>query len=80
MLSLIYLYKAIHLIAAFAWIAGLFYLIRMLVYHDRALKKEEPDRSILAKQFNIMEWRIYKVICNPAMMITWIFGVVSIVA
>ncbi len=66
--------KALHIVGFVAWFAGLFYLVRMFVYHEEAFDKGEPDRSILSKQYNIMQWRVYKIICNPAMMITFIGG------
>ena len=72
-MALFYL-KALHIIGFVAWFAGLFYLVRMFVYHEEAFDKPEPDQGILSKQFNIMQWRVYKIICNPAMMITFIGG------
>ena len=66
--------KALHIVGFVAWFAGLFYLVRMFVYHEEAMNKDEPDRSILKAQFNLMEWRVYKIICNPAMMITFLGG------
>ncbi len=72
-MALFYL-KALHIVGFVSWFAGLFYLVRMFVYHEEALDKPEPEQSILKKQFNIMQWRVYKIICNPAMMITFIGG------
>ncbi len=72
-MTLLYL-KALHIFGFVAWFAGLFYLVRMFVYHVEAADKAEPERAILQKQFNLMEWRVYKIICNPAMMITWTCG------
>lgn len=66
--------KALHIVGFVAWFAGLFYLVRMFVYHEEAFDKDEPDRRILKAQFNLMEWRVYKIICNPAMMITFLAG------
>lgn len=70
--------KAIHVIGFVAWFAGLFYLVRMFVYHVEAQGKEQPDRDILTRQFNLMERRVYQIICNPAMMITWTAGLVML--
>ncbi len=72
-MTLFYL-KALHIVGFVAWFAGLFYLVRMFVYYVEAREKPEPDKSILQKQFNVMQWRVYKIICNPAMMITFIGG------
>lgn len=75
----IFYFKALHIIGFVAWFAGLFYLVRMFVYHTEAFDKEATERDILIKQFNMMEWRVYKIICNPAMMITFTFGIAMLV-
>jgi protoporphyrinogen IX oxidase len=62
--------KALHVIAVVAWMAGLFYLPRLYVYHvEKAQAGGEVD--IL---FQVMERRLLKAIMNPAMIATWIFG------
>ena len=61
--------KAIHLIAAFAWMAGMFYLPRLYVYHAEA-GADSPQ----AKTFKVMERRLLKVIMNPAMIVTIAIG------
>jgi len=63
--------KTIHIIGFVAWFAGLFYLVRMFVYHTDAYDEEAPKRGILTAQFELMESRVYKIICTPAMVITW---------
>ncbi|MEM6316688.1 MAG: CopD family protein [Bacteroidota bacterium] len=68
------LFKALHVFGFVAWFAGLFYLVRIFVYHTEAMERPEPARSILVKEFNAMQWRVYKIICNPGMMITWFCG------
>lgn len=70
----ILLFKSIHIIGFVAWFAGLFYLVRMFVYHVESENKPQPDRDILTAQFALMERRVYGIICNPAMTITWIAG------
>lgn len=72
--SLYLLLKAIHIFGFVSWFAGLFYLVRIFVYHVEAMDRVEPERSILIKEFNVMQWRVYKIICNPGMMITWLCG------
>ena len=72
------LFKAFHIISMVAWFAGLFYLVRLFVYHVEAFDQPEDKRSILTKQFNIMERRLYRFICNPAMMMTWTFGLIML--
>ncbi len=76
---LIQFLKALHIVGFVAWFAGLFYLVRIFVYHIEANDKPQPEQDILKKQFNIMEWRVYKIISNPAMMITWTAGLIMII-
>ncbi|RMF21886.1 MAG: TIGR00701 family protein, partial [Bacteroidetes bacterium] len=57
-----------------AWFAGLFYLVRMFVYHVEAQQAASPRREILSAQFSLMERRVYRIICTPALVLTWIFG------
>jgi putative membrane protein len=63
--------KALHVIAVIAWMASLLYLPRLMVYHCGA----EPG-SKQSETFKIMEWRLLRFIANPAMMATWVFGLV----
>ena len=71
--------KSLHLIGMVSWMAGMFYLVRIMVYHAMALEKAEPERSILARQYTEMEWKSYKIILRPAVFITWTFGVLMLV-
>ena len=57
MAELLPLFKALHIVGFVAWFAGMFYLVRIFVYHTEAFDKNEPERSILIKEFNAMEWR-----------------------
>ncbi|WP_028668367.1 protoporphyrinogen oxidase HemJ [Runella zeae] len=72
----LFYFKAFHIVGAVAWFAGLFYLVRMFVYHIEADQKPEHLRQAFKDQFNLMEWRAYKIICNPAMMLTWTCGLI----
>ena len=65
-----YWYKAFHLIGIVVWFAGLFYLVRLFVYHAEAEQESEPARSILQKQYVIMEQRLYSIITTPGMILT----------
>lgn len=67
--------KTLHIIGFVAWFAGLFYLVRMFVYHVEAGDREQPAQDILKEQFRLMEWRVYRIICNPALYITLIGGI-----
>jgi putative membrane protein len=65
-----YLYvKAFHVIAMVAWMAGMFYLPRLYVYHADAKPGSE-----LSETFKVMENRLLRIIINPAMIATWILG------
>lgn len=75
---MLFFFKSLHIVGFVAWFAGLFYLVRMFVYHREAQDDEQPKRDILTQQFNLMEWRVYKIICNPAMMLTWICGLIML--
>lgn len=61
--------KAIHVMSVLAWMAGLFYLPRLFVYHTERGQTPEP-----ADSFVIMEDKLLRVIMQPAMISTWIFG------
>ncbi|MDJ0659817.1 MAG: protoporphyrinogen oxidase HemJ [Crocosphaera sp.] len=65
-----YWFKAFHLIGIVVWFAGLFYLVRLFVYHAEAAEKKEPDQSILKAQYEIMEKRLYNIITTPGMIVT----------
>lgn len=62
-------FKALHIIALVSWMAGLLYLPRLFVYHADAEKGSE-----LSETLKIMERRLLKIIMNPAMAATWLFG------
>lgn len=62
------LIKSLHIISMVAWMAGLFYLPRLYVYHCDA-KSKEMDET-----FQVMERKLLRYIMNPAMILTWVFG------
>lgn len=65
--------KSFHVISVIAWMAGLFYLPRLFIYHcDVARGSEASER------FKVMERRLYKQITTPAMIATWTFGILLI--
>jgi putative membrane protein len=61
--------KAFHVMAVIAWMAGMLYLPRLMVYHAEA-----QVGSIQSETFKLMERRLLKGIINPAMILTWILG------
>ena len=75
-LSSFYLWiKSIHILAVISWMAGLFYLPRIFVYHsERAIKGD-----ILDATFQIMERKLLRFIMQPAMILTWICGLLMVV-
>ena len=70
------LFKSIHLIAVISWMAGLLYLPRIFVYHSEAVVNNKPEDLI--STFKTMERRLFIYIMNPAMILSWIFGVLLI--
>jgi protoporphyrinogen IX oxidase len=64
--------KAAHVVAVFAWMAGLFYLPRLFVYHVAQVRGSASDVML-----QTMERRLLKAIMNPAVAASWIFGVVA---
>ena len=67
------LFKSLHLIAIISWMAGLLYLPRIFVYHAENLKNETTS-----KLFKTMERKLYFYIMMPAMIVSWIFGLILI--
>jgi putative membrane protein len=65
-----YWFKAFHLIGVVVWFAGLFYLVRLFVYHAEASQEPEPAQTILKNQYEIMEKRLYNIITTPGMVVT----------
>lgn len=65
---------ALHIIFVVTWFAGLFYIVRLFVYHAEAEKKSEPEKSILQNQYKIMEKRLWYGIAWPSMLGVFIFG------
>jgi protoporphyrinogen IX oxidase len=61
--------KAAHVIAVIAWMAGMLYLPRLFIYHCDA-----PAGSPQSETFKVMEQRLLRIIINPAMILTWVFG------
>ena len=61
--------KSLHIVSMVAWMAGLLYLPRLYVYHSMA-----PIESDLSETFKVMERRLLRGITTPAMLATWVFG------
>ena len=65
---------ALHIIFVVTWFAGLFYIVRLFIYHTEADKKPEPDRSVLINHFKGAERRLWYGITWPSMVLTYVFG------
>ena len=66
------LFKSLHLIAVISWMAGLLYLPRIFVYHS------ENNNEIVTTVFKTMERKLFYYIMTPAMILSWLFGLVLI--
>ena len=66
-------FKAFHIIFVICWFAGIFYLPRLFVYHASA------SDAISRERFKTMERKLYRVIMNPAMILTLLFGIIMLV-
>ena len=66
-------FKALHLISVVSWMAGLLYLPRIFVYHTENINQKETSEV-----FKVMERKLFNYIMMPAMILTWIFGILLI--
>ena len=66
------LFKSLHLISVISWMAGLLYLPRIFVYHS------ENNNEIITTVFKTMERKLFYYIMTPAMILSWLFGLVLI--
>ena len=71
-MNLYLLFKSLHLIAVISWLAGLLYLPRIFVYHSEARHESQKD------VFKVMERKLYNYIMMPAMLVSWLFGILLI--
>ena len=71
-MNLYLLFKSLHLVAVISWMAGLLYLPRIFVYHSEANHESQKD------VFKTMERKLYNYIMMPAMLLSWLFGVLLI--
>ena len=72
-MNLYLLFKSLHLIAVISWMVGLLYLPRIFVYHVENFQKKEATEV-----FEIMEKRLYNYIMRPAMLLSWLLGIILI--
>ncbi len=74
-MNLYLLFKSLHLISVISWMAGLLYLPRIFVYHS-----ENKETEAQNKIFSTMERKLYYYIMTPAMLLSWIFGILLILS
>ena len=71
-MNLYFFFKSLHLISVISWMAGLLYLPRIFVYHSEATHASQKDI------FKIMERKLYNYIMMPAMLLSWLFGILLV--
>ncbi len=74
-----YLYlKAIHIIFVVSWMAGLFYVVRLFIYHTEAQDRPDVEKKVLSDQFEIIEKKLFIIITTPAMILTLLAGIMMV--
>lgn len=66
--------KSLHLIFVITWFAGLFYIVRLFVYHAEAKKKAQPEQDILIQQYQLMQYRLWYIITWPSAILASFFA------
>ena len=66
--------KSLHLIFVVTWFAGLFYIVRLFVYHAEAKQKSQPEQDILIKQYQLMQYRLWYIITWPSAILASLFA------
>lgn len=75
-----YLYiKALHIIFVITWFSGLFYMVRLFVYHTEAKDKPEPEQSILIRQYQLMQTRLWNIITWPSAILATTFAIILLI-
>lgn len=68
-------FKTFHIIGVVVWFAGLFYLVRLFIYHVEAAEQEQPVRAAFEKQYGLMERRLANIITTPGMAVAVVCAV-----
>ena len=71
--------KSLHLIFVITWFAGLFYIVRLFVYHIEANDKPSPQKEILIEQYKIMAYRLWYIITWPSAVLAGIFAIILLI-
>lgn len=72
--------KAVHIIGFISWFAGLFYIVRLFVYHAEAEARPQLERQVLQPQLELMAARLWSIITVPALGLTFLGGITMLVA
>lgn len=71
--------KSLHLIFVITWFAGLFYIVRLFVYHIEANDKPSPEKEILTTQYKLMSYRLWYIITWPSAVLATLFAVILLI-
>ncbi len=71
--------KAIHIIFVVSWMAGLFYGVRLFIYHTEAQDRPEVERNVLTAEYERIERRLWNIIATPAMILTLLAGILMVI-
>jgi len=66
--------KALHIIFVVTWFAGLFYVVRLFIYHSETKEKSSPEKEILQKQYQLMTRRLWTIIARPSAILTLVLA------
>jgi len=68
--------KALHLIFVITWFSGIFYMVRLFVYHTEAKEKSQPEQDILIRQYQLMQNRLWNIITFPSAILATFFAII----
>lgn len=72
--------KTVHIVGAICWMGALLYLVRLCVYHAETNARPEAERAILHPQLELMQYRLLRLITEPAMVVTLVGGIAMLVS
>ena len=67
--------KTVHIVGAICWMGALLYLVRLCVYHAETATRPEAERAVLHPQLELMQYRLLRLITEPAMVVTLAGGI-----
>src|SRR5690606_11768688 len=77
---MLYLYiKSIHIIFIVSWMAGLFYIVRLFIYHTEANERHDQEKQVLHRQLEVMEAKLWNIITTPAMVLVVLSGLYMVI-